>query len=146
MMHVQPTSSIDLIQLSFQRPVILYDGVCNLCEAFVTFLKKRDKKGLLVFYPLQHDAAIKAVTQLELSKDLDTVVLLRQGVYYLHSDVLFQLIPFLNGPWKAVKLLSIFPRGFRDTVYRWIAARRHRLFGKKEYCETNPHHVDQLIG
>ena len=124
-----------------QQPIILYDGVCGLCNRGVQFLLKRDKRGRLQFASLQSDFAANVLRRHRLDpNDLDTVYVVvnhdRLDEKILdRSDAVMRAWHELGGPWKLFSSVSsIIPRGVRDIVYRFVATNRYRVFGKHETC------------
>jgi predicted DCC family thiol-disulfide oxidoreductase YuxK len=124
-----------------KQPIILYDGVCGLCNRGVQFLLKRDKRGQLQFASLQSDFAAKVLGRHGIDpKDLDTVHVVvnhdRPDEKILgRSDAVLRAWQELGGSWKLLSSISsIIPRGLRDLVYRFVATNRYRVFGKFETC------------
>ncbi|MFT6333679.1 MAG: putative DCC family thiol-disulfide oxidoreductase YuxK [Halioglobus sp.] len=122
----------ELIAISHTHPIIAFDGVCNLCDGFVQWLMKRDHGKMFRYVTLQSKAGEVLLSASE--KDKETVVLAYKGTLYTYSDVGLQSMKILGGGWKVFAYLSILPKGFRDTVYHFIARNRYKWFGKKEEC------------
>ena len=119
------------------KKVILFDGVCNVCDGFVQFILKRDKRGLFYFASLQSDIAQQLLAKHKITiKELSTVVLIDQDndKTYTHSDVPLIVAKDLGGMCAIFYLFRILPKGLRDRFYNWFAENRYRLFGKKEVC------------
>jgi len=117
------------------KKVILFDGVCNVCDGFVQFILKRDKKGLFYFASLQSDIAQQLLAKHQVQvKALSTVVLIDGDKVYTHSDVPLIVGKELGGICSLFYILKILPKKIRDVGYDWFAANRYRLFGKKEVC------------
>lgn len=117
------------------HPVVLFDGVCNLCSGSVQFILKRDPQGLFRFASLQSDAGRRLMTEHGLDPDaLSSVVLLEDGRAWQESSAALRIARRLPGGWKLLRLFSVIPRPLRDAVYRWIARNRYRWFGKTEAC------------
>ena len=122
------------------NPVILYDGVCGLCDRLVRFVLKHDQRGFFRFAALQGHFAAKALAHH--GKDaaqLEAMCVIageksRPEELLCKSDAAIFVLRQLNWPWKAAVLLKIVPRGLRDRAYDWIARRRYRIFGKLEQC------------
>lgn len=115
--------------------VILFDGVCNLCNNSVDFVIQRDKKNRFKFGALQ-DAATKSLLK-DYSIDpnyLDSLVLISGDQVYYKSRAALQIAKNLGGFWSLLYGLKIIPAFLRDPVYDWIAANRYKWFGKKETC------------
>lgn len=117
------------------HPVILFDGVCNFCNATINFIIKRDQKRVFRYAALQSDAGQRLLQQHGLSTHkLDSFVLVHDGAAYTKTTAALHLYPQLGGAWKLVKLLWIFPRFLRDLGYDLVAQNRYRWFGKKDAC------------
>ncbi len=117
------------------KKVILFDGVCNVCDGFVQFILKRDKKGLFYFASLQSDIAQQLLDKHKVQvKELSTIVLIDQDKVYTHSDVPLMVGKDLGGICKCLYFFRIFPKKLRDNFYDWFAKNRYRFFGKKEVC------------
>jgi predicted DCC family thiol-disulfide oxidoreductase YuxK len=122
-------------------PIILYDGVCGLCNRLVQFILKHDHEGGLRFASLQSDFAAKVLTRHGISNtDLDTfhVVLnyeQRNERILSRSDAVLQVGRELGRHWKLLAMIgALLPRAIRDPIYRFIAQRRYRVFGKYDTC------------
>lgn len=117
------------------KKILLYDGVCNLCNGFVQFILKRDKKGQFYFASLQSDIAKQLLANYQVDVEfLSTTVLLDGKKAYTHSDVPLQVGKHLGSIYGVFYPLKVLPKKLRNKVYDWIAANRYRLFGKKEAC------------
>lgn len=117
------------------KKVILFDGVCNVCDGFVQFILKRDKKGLFYFASLQSDIAQQLLAKHQVKiKELSTVVLIDGDKVYTHSDVPLIVGKDLGGICAVFYVFRILPKKFRDIIYDWFAVNRYRFFGKKEVC------------
>lgn len=117
------------------RPVLLFDGVCNLCNASVQWVLLRDKQGVFRFASLQSDFGRQLLTGHGLSPgDLSSVVLTDGEKIWLKSDVPLEIFRRLGGWWKIPALLRFVPRPVRDTVYDFIARNRYRWWGQREQC------------
>lgn len=115
-------------------PILLFDGVCNLCNASVQWVIGRDTEGIFRFASLQSATGQAFLKQYALPADLNTVVMIKDGKAYTRSDVPLQLFKMLGGWWQLLFVFTIIPRFVRDAVYDLIAKNRYRWFGKKETC------------
>ena len=117
------------------HPILLFDGVCNLCNGFVQFVIKRDKKAVFRFAALQSDLGkeLSATAGLP-AHSMDTVVLYENNRFYTHSDVGLRVARRLNGLWPLAYALVIIPKFIRDGIYNLVAKNRYRWFGKRESC------------
>ena len=122
------------------KPIILYDGVCGLCNRLVQFLLKRDKNDRFRFASLQSDSAGELLKRHGLNPaDLDTVYVVvsygKTGERLLsRSDAVVHALRELGGPWKVAGLARMLPRFIRDAAYGIVARNRYRVFGKYEVC------------
>jgi predicted DCC family thiol-disulfide oxidoreductase YuxK len=124
-----------------EHPIVLYDGVCGLCNRGVQFLLKRDKRARLQFASLQSDFAAKVLERHRLDpNDLDTVYVVvnhdqPDEKVLDRSAAVLRAWHELGGAWKLLASISrIIPLGLRDLVYRFVATNRYRVFGKFESC------------
>jgi predicted DCC family thiol-disulfide oxidoreductase YuxK len=117
------------------RPVILFDGVCNFCNAAINFVLKQDKKGIFRFAPLQSEAGQELLKQYNLStRDFDSFVLIDEGKVYKKSTASLRVMNKLPWYWKEAQILRIVPAFLRDAIYDFIAKNRYKWFGRKEQC------------
>ena len=112
-------------------PVILFDGICNLCTGSVQFVIERDSRKQFRFASLQSPAAERLVGRRD---HLETVVLVENGEVYRKSTAALRIARRLDGAWPLLAALFVVPRFLRDAVYEWIGRRRYRMFGKREAC------------
>jgi predicted DCC family thiol-disulfide oxidoreductase YuxK len=116
-------------------PVVLFDGVCNLCNGSVIFIIKRDAQSKLKFASLQSDYGVEQMKKFNLSpSSLNSVLLIRGDRLYQKSNAALEIVAMLDGLWPGLYLLKIIPRFLRDVIYDWISRNRYRWFGKKEEC------------
>ncbi|OWP61878.1 thiol-disulfide oxidoreductase DCC [Hymenobacter amundsenii] len=123
--------------MSGQPSVILFDGVCNLCNGFVQFVIQHDAAGQFRFAALQSAAGQELLTahKLPAPSTPDSVVLLADGKAYTHSAAALGILARLGGRWAVLARAGRwFPRPLRDAVYRLIARYRYRWFGRQESC------------
>lgn len=119
--------------------LVLFDGVCGLCDRVVQWVIDHDPKGKFSFAPLQGEtaAAIRA-RHPKIPESLETFVLVEQvgGAerIYLRSAAAFRLFRIIGGPWKILSWLGVLPRFLTDLGYRFIAKIRYRVFGKMDSC------------
>jgi len=117
------------------EPVILYDGVCNLCNASVRFIMKYEQKPHYRFAPLQGKFATGIRHKYSLPEDADSVVLIENNRVYTASTAALKIARSLKVPWRWLVFFEVLPVSLRDHFYHWIARNRYRWFGKKEFCE-----------
>ena len=116
------------------KSILLFDGVCNLCNGFVQFVLERDSTEKFVFASLQSEIGQALLEQYSLSKELRTVVLIDKDKSYTQADVPLLVGQRLGGWLKIVYIGWFIPRFIRNGLYNAIAANRYRIFGKKEQC------------
>lgn len=117
------------------HPVVLFDGVCNLCTTTVQFLIRRDPEGLFRFAPLQSDVAQELLAERGLADhDLDSIVLIEGEETYVKSDAAIQVGVRLGGIYRLLGPTKYLPRLLRDAVYDLVATYRYRVFGKRDRC------------
>jgi len=116
-------------------PVLLFDGVCNLCNGFVRFVIRFDEAGTFRFAPLQSDVGQALLDRHDLpTEEFDSVVLIEDGEYATKSTAALRVARRLDGPWPLAYPFVYLPEGLRDWVYDFVADNRYRVFGKKDAC------------
>lgn len=125
---------VDSKRLELQdRKILFFDGVCNLCNVFVSFLVERNVKKQIFFSSLQGKAAQEKLPR-GLIDNLETVVFLEGKSLYVRSDAAIRVLMELGGGWRALSVLLYIPKPVRDFIYMLISRNRYSLFGKKETC------------
>ena len=115
--------------------VLLFDGICNLCNGTVQFLLRIDRRKKLFFSSLQSDTGQRILQAYHFSgPPLQTVVFCSGPRYFTHSNAILEVCRVLGFPWSLLYLFKAVPRPLRDLLYRWVARNRYRWFGKKESC------------
>jgi predicted DCC family thiol-disulfide oxidoreductase YuxK len=124
-----------MIAAENQHAIILFDGVCNFCNASVQFILKRDPKGYFQFASQQSEAGQKLMKRYGLDREKnDSIFLIEGGEAYSHSTAAIRIAKHLKGSWKLLYNLIYIPRFLRDFGYDLIAKYRYRIFGKRESC------------
>ena len=122
-------------EIPTEDPIVLFDGVCNLCTGFVQFLIPRDPEGRFHFASLQSDVGERLLEEHGLASDeLDSIVLVEGDDAYVKSSAVIQIGAILGGVYTLGRPLQYLPRRLRDWGYDLVAANRYRLFGKKDQC------------
>lgn len=114
--------------------IILFDGVCNLCNATVAFIIKRDQKALFRFAAMQSEAGQTLLRQYHLEEAHATLYYLRDSVCFRRSTAALQILKDLGGVGRCFYPLIFIPACIRDAVYDFISRNRYRLFGKRKSC------------
>ena len=118
-----------------EHPVILFDGVCNLCDSYVRFVIRNDTASQFRFASLQSIQGIELLKKHQLPlNQLSTVVLSIGKNYYTKSDAALRVLSRLSGVWKLAGVFLILPKAMRDFGYDLVAKNRYRLFGQKDTC------------
>ena len=127
--------------------IVCFDGICGICNEWVDFVIRIDKKRALRYTPLQGEAIAPYLVQFGIDpKKLETIVFIKKGEVFLKSDAVFEIIKVAD--WNAwlVPVLKIFPRPFRNSVYDMVAKNRYRIMKPKENCRTpTPEEKDLFI-
>jgi predicted DCC family thiol-disulfide oxidoreductase YuxK len=117
------------------HPVILFDGVCNLCNGFVQFVIARDPEARFRFASLQSNAAGALLNgRIQNGPVPDSVWLVEDGRIYTQSTAALRVARGLGFPWNLSYGFIIVPKPLRDAVYDWVASNRYAWFGKRDVC------------
>ena len=116
--------------------IILFDGVCNLCNGAVQYIIKHDRRDVFRFAPLQSEIGRRLMVDRNLDPDhITSLLLIEPGIaYFIKSNAALKIGREFGGFWKSLWLLEGLPLGIRDWIYDVIAKNRYRWFGKKEVC------------
>jgi predicted DCC family thiol-disulfide oxidoreductase YuxK len=114
--------------------IILFDGVCNLCNNTVAFLIKHDKNNIFKFAASQTIAGKNIISQYSVLNEGKSVVFIKDANIFYKSDAIIEIARQLNGWPHLFKYACLFPQFLRDGMYNLIAKNRYSLFGKKETC------------
>jgi predicted DCC family thiol-disulfide oxidoreductase YuxK/uncharacterized membrane protein YphA (DoxX/SURF4 family) len=114
------------------KKVVLFDGVCGMCNRSVNLLMSIDARNLLLFSPLQGEFAAQEAK--EDAKDLDTILFFDDGKIYKRSTAVLRILSQLGGVWSIARIFLLVPSVVRDAVYSWIANNRYKWFGKSDAC------------
>lgn len=115
--------------------LVLFDGICNLCNGAIQFIVERDPKQKFRFASLQSEAAQHHITHFSLSgPHLYSILLIKKGKVYDRSSAALEIARELSGLWPVLYGFKIIPRFIRDALYNLVAANRYWLFGKKDEC------------
>ena len=115
--------------------ILLFDGVCNLCNGVVQFVIRHDSAGRFRFAALQSDAGQALLRRFGLSTTwFDSFVYVKDGQFYTESTAALWVARDMGGAWSLLWGLMVFPRFIRDAVYRLVARNRYRVFGKQDAC------------
>ena len=117
------------------RPVILFDGYCNLCSWSVQFVVSIDKKNIFDFVPLMSEEGEDLLKKFELnSSQFDSIVLITETRAFVKSEAVLEILKILGGIWEISSIFTIVPKSILDELYDIIAKYRYRIFGKRKEC------------
>ena len=115
-------------------PIVLFDGVCNLCDASVQFIIKRDKDGVFKFAALQSEKAREILASLHTTpEEVHSAVLIDDGKMFLKSTGVIRILTRLPY-WRWFKIFMVVPKFLRDFIYEIVAKYRYKVFGRKDFC------------
>jgi predicted DCC family thiol-disulfide oxidoreductase YuxK len=125
-----------MLNLPENKKIILFDGVCNLCNSAVEFVIKHDKKDIFRFVALQSELGQKILQHMGIAeKNIDSIILYEPGIaYYYKSSAAIQIAKNLGGFFHLGTILRIIPTGISNQLYDYIAKNRYKWYGKKESC------------
>lgn len=115
---------------------ILFDGVCNFCNASINFIIDRDSKAIFQFAALQSEVGQELLQKYHLkTTDFDTVILINdENKIYQKSDAALEIARNLDGFWKIFYVFKILPSFLRNPIYDLVARNRYRIFGRTDAC------------
>ena len=123
------------MRLAAEKSIILFDGVCNLCNSSVRFVLRNDKKEKFLFSSLQSDASQKLLLQLNhKNNQMKSILLVEEGEIFEKSEAALKIASNLRLPWKLAAAFRILPRGMRDRIYDFVAENRYKWFGRRDTC------------
>ncbi|WBL27335.1 thiol-disulfide oxidoreductase DCC family protein [Zunongwangia sp. HGR-M22] len=125
-----------MMNIPENKKIVLFDGVCNLCNDAVIFIIKHDKKDQFRFASLQGEIGKQLLEERGLDPNyLESIILIEPGIaWYQKSDAALEITKELSGIYQGLKIFKFLPTGLRDIVYKGIANNRYKWFGKKESC------------
>ncbi|HAV53785.1 MAG TPA: thiol-disulfide oxidoreductase [Aequorivita sp.] len=120
---------------SKNHKIILFDGVCNLCNGAVTFIIKRDKKDVFKFAALQSEIGRELTSKFNIdTSKVDSIILIDGEKHYEKSSAALRIAKYLSGAYPLLFGFMVVPKFIRNAVYDYIAKNRYKWFGKKESC------------
>ena len=114
--------------------VVLFDGVCNYCNAMVNFAIRNDSKARLKFASLQSGFGQRMKKKFQIDPEADSVIFLDNNRIYFYSTAALRITKYLDWPARLLYALLMIPRFIRDPIYKWFAGNRYKWFGKRESC------------
>jgi predicted DCC family thiol-disulfide oxidoreductase YuxK len=122
-------------EIDQDKSIVFFDGVCKLCNRFVNFLIRKNSRKNLLFATLQGSAFQKAGIN-TWEQSMETVVFFDRGKTYILSSAALRALARLGGLWNLMLVFLIVPPIIRDNVYRWVAGKRYKWFGKMDSCRV----------
>jgi predicted DCC family thiol-disulfide oxidoreductase YuxK len=119
-------------------PIILFDGVCVLCNQSMQWIARRDTHRTLRFASLQSEIGLRFLASATAAPPPESVVWLDGGQFLVKSDAVLRICRHLGFPWSLCTAAAILPRGVRDRAYDFIARHRYRWFGRHDACPAPP--------
>ena len=117
------------------KPILLFDGYCNLCNNSIKFILKHEKKTDLYFSSLQSDNGIELLKRHHINpNEIDSLILIQNNTAYSKSSAALRLTPYLKGLYPLLYALLIVPPFIRNAVYDYVARNRYKWFGKSDSC------------
>jgi len=125
-----------MIELPENKKIILFDGVCNLCNNAVNFIIEYDKKDVFRFASLQSEIGKQLTLERRIDTEkIDSIILIEPGkAYHIKSNAALHIAQELKGGYQLLGQLLFLPGGFRNFVYDFIAKNRYKWYGKKDNC------------
>ena len=125
-----------LCEVETTKKIILFDGVCKLCNSSVQFVIRHDKKDIFRYAALQSEIGQSLLAERNINTaEVDSIILIDPGVaYYTKSDAALEICNEIGGGWSALTVFKWIPTSIRNIVYDFIANNRYRWYGKKDQC------------
>jgi len=116
-------------------PIVVFDGVCNLCSRWVRFVLAHDRPGRFRFAAMQSEAGRRLLARHGLDpEDPVSLLLVEGGGAYTDSEAIIRVLAAFSGPWRFAEGLRLVPAFVRDPLYRLVARNRYRWFGRRDAC------------
>jgi len=124
------------VEFPENKKIVLFDGVCNLCNKSVQFIIKRDRRDQFRFAALQSEIGEQFIKERGIDRTkTDSIILFEPRVaYYTRSSAALKIGRSFGGVWSLLAVLEWIPRPIRDFFYNVIAKHRYRWFGKMDHC------------
>ena len=116
-------------------PILLFDGHCNLCNAWVRLIVRRDTARKILFAPLQSSIGRKMLEEHKIDVNYtDSLVFFEEERFSVSSTAALKIFSYMDGWERHLRILSVVPRPFRDALYHFFAKYRYKWFGRSEQC------------
>jgi len=121
--------------------IIIFDGICNLCNRSIGLLIAVDKEKQFKYTSLQGEY----VKKLKIKEDIDSIVFYEDGALYYKSTAILEIFRSLGGVWVFTNILYVIPRFLRDIIYDFIAKYRYKIFGRRQSCRMPNKDEEELF-
>lgn len=129
------TTNTNITLTLVNNNIVLFDGVCNLCNSTIDLLLKLDKKKVFYFCSLQSTRGEELIKKLNYqSEPLSSIIFVKNFKIYDRSSAILKILQTLGFPWNLFSIFFLVPKPIRDFFYRLVSTNRYRLFGKKDTC------------
>jgi len=127
---------MEIKDLPKDKKIILFDGICNLCDNAVQFIIKHDKNDIFRFISLQSELGKNILKHIGLNDNqIDSIILYQPEIaYFIKADAAFKILKELNSRYRFLLLFSFLPSFIKNSIYDYIATNRYKWYGKKESC------------
>lgn len=124
------------MELPRDKKIILFDGVCNLCDSTVQFIIRHDKKDEFRFVAIQSEIGQEIIKYIGVdTSKTDSIILYQPGVaYYYKAEAALNIATALGGVYSLMSIFKALPNGISNAVYDYIARNRYKWYGKKDAC------------
>ena len=118
------------------KKIVLFDGVCNMCDSLVQYVIRRDTKDVFRFVQLQSETGMKILQHIGVDREkMDSIILYEPGIaYYYKSAAVFEIAKALGGIASLLSVFKIVPTSIRNPVYDYVARNRYKWYGRKDSC------------
>lgn len=127
-----------------EKHLVIFDGVCMLCDWWVRFIIRKDNRNQFLFFPFQK-LDKKNLPENVLSSITESVVVYSKGSWYFKSLAIFELSKHLRFPWSLIRFFSILPTAWSDAFYNIISKKRNKIFGKYDSCPLVPKEFQEIF-
>ena len=118
-----------------QKKIVIFDGVCLLCDRIVQLIIRHDPDQQFLFVPMQSALALMLLSRYDVAESPDTTLILIEVTgYRVRSDAALTIVASLRWPLRSLRVLRVLPASVRDSLYQLIARRRYRWFGQRATC------------
>lgn len=127
---------MELVNLPKDKKIILFDGVCNLCDSTVQYLIKRDNKDVFRFVALQSPLGQEIIDHIGIdTSKTDSIILYEPNkAYHYKAEAAIKIAAALGGIYHIMQVFLVLPKSFNNAVYDYVAKNRYKWYGKKDEC------------